>query len=226
MAIHKEGYGVLIITFLVFAVIAGIVLLFFGIRIIPVTIAALLVVLFVGIAYFFRVPKRVAVLDAGSVISSADGKVVKIFETEENEFLHCRCIQVSVFMSLFNVHVNYYPIGGKIIYSKHHWGNYLVAWHPKSSVKNERTSVAIMADDGTTILLRQIAGYLARRIVCYAHENERANQCEQLGFIKFGSRLDLFLPIDSQILVKTGDNVTACETVIAKLPGHKASSQV
>ncbi|MCI1719479.1 MAG: phosphatidylserine decarboxylase family protein [Bacteroidales bacterium] len=217
MIIHKEGYGVLIVTFLVLAVIVGIIWLSFGITFITSAIAIVFAAFFFFISYFFRVPKRVALIDESSVISAADGKVVIIKEVEEDEFLHCRCRQVSVFMGICNVHINYYPVGGKVLYFKHHWGNYLVAWHPKSSVKNERTSVAIETAGGKKIFLRQIAGYVARRIVCYAKENEHANQCEQMGFIKFGSRLDLFLPLDAEIKVKVGDRVTACQSVIAKL---------
>jgi len=217
MIIHKEGYGALIITFLVFAVIIGIIWLFFGVTFITSTIAILFAALFIFIAYFFRVPKRVALIDESSVISAADGKVVIIKEVEENEFLHSRCRQVSVFMGICNVHINYFPVSGKVLYYKHHWGNYLVAWHPKSSVKNERTRIAVETAGGKRIFLRHIAGYVARRIVCYAKENEHANQCDQLGFIKFGSRLDLFLPLDAEIKVNVGDKVTACQTVIAKL---------
>lgn len=120
-------------------------------------------------------------------------------------------------MSIFNVHVNYFPVGGKILYSKHHQGKYLVAYYPKASEKNERTSIAVETLCGKRILFRQIAGYIARRIVCYAKEGEMANQCSQVGFIKFGSRLDIFVPLDSEIKVKVGDNVRACQTVIAKL---------
>ena len=129
--------------------------------------------------------------------------MVIVQEVDENEYLKRRCIQVSVFMSIFNVHVNYYPIGGKVVYCKHHHGNYIVANHPKSSEKNERT--------------RQIAGYIARRIVCYAKVGEDVNQCSQVGFIKFGSRMDIFLPLDTEITVKVGDKVRACQSVIAKL---------
>lgn len=207
----------LLVTFLVMAVIIGIIWLSFGITVITSVIAILLAVLFVFVAYFFRVPKRIALIDNASVISAADGKVVIIKEVFEEEFLHCMCRQVSVFMGICNVHINFFPVAGKVIYYKHHWGNYLVAWHPKSSVKNERTSVAIESDNGKKIFLRQIAGYVARRIVCYAKENEHANQCDQLGFIKFGSRLDLFLPLEAEIKVKVGDKVTACQSIIAKL---------
>ena len=120
-------------------------------------------------------------------------------------------------MSIFNVHVNYYPVAGKVLYSKHHHGEYLVAYYPKASEKNERTSIAVETPCGKKILFRQIAGYIARRIVCYAKEGDQANQCSQVGFIKFGSRVDIFVPLGSDVKVKVGDHVRACQTVIAKL---------
>ena len=156
-------------------------------------------------------------MDDNLVVAAADGKIVIIKEVEENEFLKCKCTQVSIFMSVWNVHVNYYPVSGKLLYSKHHQGKYLVAFHPKSSEKNERTSIAVETQSGKKILFRQIAGYIARRIVCYANAGDSAIQCEQVGFIKFGSRIDLFLPLDADIQVKVGDKVRACETIIAKL---------
>ena len=174
-------------------------------------------VLFFFIIRFFRSPKRVSVIDKGSVIAAADGKIVIVQEVEENEFLKERCIQVSIFMSIFNVHVNYYPVAGKVLYSKHHHGEYLVAYYPKASEKNERTSIAVETPCGKKILFRQIAGYIARRIVCYAKEGDQANQCSQVGFIKFGSRVDIFVPLGSDVKVKVGDHVRACQTVIAKL---------
>jgi len=217
MIIHKEGYGALIITFLVFAVIIGIIWLFFGVTLSHLQLQFYLRLFLFLLLIFSACPKELRLIDESSVISAADGKVVIIKEVEENEFLHSRCRQVSVFMGICNVHINYFPVSGKVLYYKHHWGNYLVAWHPKSSVKNERTSIAVETAGGKRIFLRQIAGYVARRIVCYAKENEHANQCDQLGFIKFGSRLDLFLPLDAEIKVNVGDKVTACQTVIAKL---------
>ena len=179
--------------------------------------AGIALFLFAFVVRFFRVPKRMSVIDDNLVIASCDGKVVQVREVVEDEFLKEKCIQVSVFMSVFNVHVNYYPVGGKILYSKHHQGAYIVASYPKASELNERTSIAVETAGGARILFRQIAGYIARRIVCYAQEGEQATQCSQVGFIKFGSRMDLFLPLGTEVLVKKGDNVVACETVIAKL---------
>ena len=140
-----------------------------------------------------------------------------IQEVEENEYLKEKCLQVSIFMSVFNVHVNYYPVGGKVLYSKHHQGAYIVAAYPKASELNERTSIAVETASGAKILFRQIAGYIARRIVCYAKEGDIAAHCSQVGFIKFGSRMDLFLPLGTELNVKIGDKTRACETVVAKL---------
>ena len=166
--------------------------------------------------WFFRVPKRVCVVDKDLVVAPCDGKVVIVKEVEENEYLKTKCIQVSVFMSVFNVHVNYYPVGGKILYSKHHQGAYIVASYPKASELNERTSIVVETEGSKKVLFRQIAGYIARRIVCYANAGDKADQCSQVGFIKFGSRMDLFLPLGTEVYVKKGDKVKACETIVAK----------
>lgn len=217
MQIHKEGYGIIFKAFLIIGamVLAISILCGWGPGARIATVCGALMLLFV--ARFFRSPKRVAVIDENLVIAPADGKVVIVEKTVENEYLKGECMQVSIFMSIFNVHVNYYPVGGMIKYFKYHQGNYIIANHPKASEKNERTSIAVETACGVEILFRQIAGYIARRIVSYAKEGERANQCGQMGFIKFGSRVDLFLPLDSQIHVKPGDNVLACQTIIAEL---------
>jgi phosphatidylserine decarboxylase len=167
---------------------------------------------------FFRKPDRtVAEINAANILSPCDGKVVVIEKVTENEFLKEECIQVSIFMSPLNVHINWYPTNGDVIYSKYHPGKYLVAWHPKASLENERTSVCL-GFSGKKILIRQIAGALARRIVCYAKEGDAAKQGQEMGFIKFGSRVDLYLPLDAQIEVKPGDVVSGNRSVIARLP--------
>lgn len=218
ITLHKEGKGSVALASAVFAVIVAALLLCFGVNVYTIVPCFLLLVLLCCVLYFFRDPHRDAIIsNPNELLSSADGKVVIIKEVEEDEFLKCRAVQVSVFMSVFNVHVNYYPSDGKVIYVKDHPGDYLVAWHPKSSVKNERTSIVLEHASGAKILVRQIAGYVARRIVCYAQEGSQVAKGEQLGFIKFGSRVDFFLPLDSEILVKKGDKVKACRTVIAKL---------
>lgn len=220
MRIHKEGYGIIAKAFCIIALV--LLCLFFctgnSVALDITGIIGLLVFLF--IIRFFRSPKRVSLIDENLVISAADGKVVIAEKVTENEYLKSECIQVSVFMSIFNVHVNYFPVGGKVLYTRHHHGDYMVAYHPKSSEKNERTTIVVETDSGIPILFRQIAGYIARRIVCYPKKGERANQCDQMGFIKFGSRVDIFLPLDAEIMVKVGDKVTACQTIIAKLPNR------
>lgn len=217
MKIHKEGYNIIATTFIIVASVILCSYLFWGWSSATKIITVIDVLFFALIIRFFRVPKRVSVIDKDIVIAPCDGKVVIVQEIEENEYLKTKCIQVSVFMNVFNVHVNYYPVGGNILYCKHHHGNYIIASHPKASEKNERTSIVIETAGSQKILFRQIAGYIARRIVCYAKVGDHANQCSQVGFIKFGSRMDIFLPLDTKITVKVGDKVTACETIVAKL---------
>ncbi len=218
ITIHKEGKRSIVVAAISFAIFALVLFWIFGINIYTAVLCVALLVLLCFVFYFFRDPHRdTAFSESNDILSSADGKVVIIKEVEEDEYLKCKTLQVSVFMSVFNVHINYYPTDGKVIYFKDHPGDYLVAWHPKSSFKNERTSVVIQKESGEKILVRQIAGYVARRIVCYAKEGTQAVKGEQLGFIKFGSRVDFFLPLNSQILVKKGDKVKACQTVIARL---------
>lgn len=217
MRIHKEGYNIIAIAFIIAAavVLGGYYL--FGWGLVAKVASCIAVLLFAFVIRFFRVPKRTSVIDSNLVVASCDGKVVQVREVEEDEYLKTNCIQISVFMSIFNVHVNYYPVGGKILYSKHHQGAYIVASYPKASVLNERTSIAVETAGGTKVLFRQIAGYIARRIVCYANVGEQAQQCSQVGFIKFGSRMDIFIPAGSEVNVKVGDKVVACETILAKL---------
>jgi phosphatidylserine decarboxylase len=167
---------------------------------------------------FFRVPNRSLLSVKGAVLSPCDGKIVIVQEVEETEYFKDRRLQVSVFMSINNVHINWVPVNGKVKYFRHHQGKYLVAWHPKSSEKNERTTFVVDVDNkGREILFRQIAGYVARRIVTYVKEGELVVQNQELGFIKFGSRMDLFLPLGTEICVKEGDCVKGTETVLAKL---------
>lgn len=177
----------------------------------------LLVLLFLWIVKFFRYPKRVISPDETRVICPADGKIVAIEEVHEPEYFNSKRIQVSVFMSPNNVHVNWAPISGVIKFMKYHPGKYLVAWHPKSSTDNERTSVVIENHEGVEVLVRQIAGALARRIVCYAREGNNIRQGDEFGFIKFGSRVDLYLPVDADIKVNIGEKVSGKTTVIAHL---------
>jgi phosphatidylserine decarboxylase len=175
------------------------------------------VLFYLLILQFFRNPVFDITRDDKQVLAPADGKVVVIEETEETEYLKGRRKQISIFMSPVNVHVNRMPVGGTISFFKYHPGKYLVAWHPKSSTENERTTVAVKTKDGAEILFRQIAGALARRIKCYVKEGQMLEQGQEFGFIKFGSRVDIFLPLDAKVMVKIGDITKGGRTVIAEL---------
>ena len=198
---HKEGYQIIVISLLI---TSGLII-FFEYSINKVELKLLLKLLcfifFVLILQFFRNPKRDVKLNDNSILAPADGKIVIIKEVFEKEFYKEKRLQVSIFMSPFNVHVTRYPVGGEIIFSKYHPGKYLFAWHPKSSELNERTSVVIKNKVFGNILYRQIAGALARRIVNYASEGSKIKQGEESGFIKFGSRLDIFLPLKTKVNV-------------------------
>ena len=217
MKIHKEGYVIILITILI---LIGINLGVHHLTPPPFlyfSIPASLIFLYL-IVQFFRVPKRIVSVSEGKVICPADGKVVVIEETTETEYLKDKRIQVSIFMSPLNVHVNWYPVSGLVKYFKYHPGKYLVAWHPKSSTDNERTTVVVETASGIPVLFRQIAGAVARRIVCYAKENDAAEQGTEFGFIKFGSRVDVFLPLGSEIKVNIDDKVQGSQTILALLP--------
>ncbi len=217
MKIHKEGYNIIAVAFILASVVVLASYYLLGWGLFTQILSGVALFIFAFVVRFFRVPKRMLVVDKDLVVAPCDGKVVQVREVVEDEYLNTKCIQISVFMSVFNVHVNYYPVGGKILYSKHHEGAYIVASYPKASEKNERTSIVVETVSGTKVLFRQIAGYIARRIVCYAQPGDQAQQCSQVGFIKFGSRMDVFLPLGTEVSVKVGDNVRACETVLAKL---------
>jgi phosphatidylserine decarboxylase len=221
MKFHKEGNRIISTTLVSLAAINLILFYFFGQIALTVSLIASLIILTL-VMQFFRVPKRVVTTSEDLAICPADGKVVVIEETEETEYLKDRRIQVSIFMSPLNVHINWFPIGGIVSYFKYHTGKYLVAWHPKSSTENERTTVAVKHANGTEILFRQIAGAVARRIVCYAKKDSPVDQSTEFGFIKFGSRVDVFLPLDAEIRVKLDEVVTGSVTVLAALP--KANS--
>ncbi len=218
MTIHHEGKNTIIITAVSLLLFNTSVFVFFCDcpLIMSLSVLISLFILFV-IIFFFRKPNRKPVTDDNGVISPADGKIVVIEKVKENEYFKDERIQVSVFMSVWNVHINRFPVSGKIKYLKYHEGNYLLARNPKSSEKNERTTVVIETQNGIEIMYRQIAGIMARRIVYYAEEGKSVKQSEESGFIKFGSRVDIFLPTDSEIKVKTGDKVKGSISLIAKL---------
>lgn len=213
---HKEGHKIIVITF--FIVIIAVLTSHFFIEnpIIKNGIYIVFLVIFILILQFFRNPTRNFTLDENYILSPVDGKVVVIEEVFEKEFFNEKRLQISVFMSPINVHVTRYPAGGEIVYSKYHPGKYLVAWHPKASEENERTTVVVKTKHFGLVLYRQIAGALAKRIVNYAQEGQQVKQCDDSGFIKFGSRVDVFLPLDTKIEVKLNQVVTGGITILAK----------
>ncbi len=214
---HKEGHKIILITFVI--IIASFLLVdnFIGIQWLRTLILITLLVFLILILQFFRNPKRNTSLNNKQVVSPVDGKVVVIEEVFEKEYFKEKRLQVSVFMSPINVHVTRYPIGGNVIFSKYHPGKYLVAWHPKASEENERTTVVVENETYGKVLYRQIAGALAKRIVNYAKLNDKAVQGGDSGFIKFGSRVDLYLPLDTNIKVQLNQKVRGGESVIAEV---------
>lgn len=217
MKFHKEGYASLLIVLVFSAIIHFIAFYFFKTFVIAHLFAHLIsLFLIITILQFFRNPTRQFTIGDNFIISPADGKVVVIEETEEPEYFKGKRLQVSVFMSPINVHVNRYPIAGDVVFFKYHPGKFLAAWEPKSSTDNERTTVVVKHSSGKEVLFRQIAGALARRIVWYCKEGDKATQCQEMGFIKFGSRVDLFLPLDTKLKVKIGDVVKGSQTVLAE----------
>ncbi|SDF21454.1 phosphatidylserine decarboxylase family protein [Chitinophaga filiformis] len=217
MKIHREGLATILLTFAVLALINGAVFYFLGhMPLLCRIVAAFSLVLFLFIISFFRIPKREMKLDESLVIAPCDGKVVVIEETYEPEYFKDKRLQVSIFMSPANVHVNRNPISGQVKLSQYHAGKYLVAWHPKSSTENERHTVVI-GNGKADILVRQIAGALARRIVNYLKPGMQVTQNEELGFIKFGSRVDIYLPVGTQVNVQLEQVVRGGQTVIATI---------
>jgi phosphatidylserine decarboxylase len=216
MTIHKEGYNT--ITKIGAGVFILIVLSLQYINptlpVIHAILSIILVAFWLFIVSFFRIPARNFTYDENAIVSPADGKVVVIEETFDTEYFNEKRLQISVFMSPANVHVNRYPFSGKVLYSKYHKGKYLVAWDPKSSTENERHSI-VLQNNKATVLVKQIAGALAKRIVNYAKVEDQAEQNTELGFIKFGSRVDLLLPLDTKVNVKIGDQVKNGISVLA-----------
>ena len=218
MAIHREGYKIIAVGFiilLIINIIAGIMLP--DKSFLKWMVLLLSLSLYVFILFFFRLPSRQLQPDPGLIYAPADGKVVVIEETVENEYFKDQRLQISIFMSPFNMHSNRYPVSGSVKQVYYHPGKYMVAWHPKSSELNERSSVVIETENGTEILVRQIAGAVARRIVTYAKPGQKVTQGGELGFIKFGSRVDVFMPIGTEIEVPILQQVKANKSIIAKI---------
>lgn len=214
---HKEGHKIILITLLIVVAAIFTIDAFVSVEWLRKSLMLLILVFFVLILQFFRNPKRHTQANAKQALSPVDGKVVVIEEVFENEVFKDKRLQVSVFMSPLNVHVTRYPTSGNVTYSKYHPGKYLVAWHPKASEENERTTVVVENESFGKVLYRQIAGALAKRIVNYAKINQAAQQGADSGFIKFGSRVDLFLPLDADIKVVLNQKVKGGESVIAEM---------
>ncbi len=216
MRIHKEGYTTIIIAIAFLTIINVISFKLIPFLLIHVFILLISLVFFYLILHFFRNPERKVLVSNKDIIAPSDGKLVVNEEVFENEFLKEDCVQLSIFMSPLNVHKQWYPVNGKIIYSKSHPGKYLVAWHPKSSTENERSTIVIETENSQKILFRQIAGAVARRICNYAKEGQTVDQKMEAGFIKFGSRIDVFIPKSAKIKVNLNDLIIGGETILAE----------
>lgn len=216
MIIHKDCYLTILIVWLICAPLTFVILRFIPYPVLSYILCIPTMFMMGFVLFFFRVPKRVSVAEDNEVTSVADGRVVIVEKVYESEFLKKECLQVSVYMDFFNVHVNFWPVSGEVLYTKHHQGKYLLAFLPKASELNEHTSTAIRSEYGD-IFFKQIAGTFARRIVCNAEPGKMEIKGKECGIIKFGSRVDHYLPLDADIKVGLGDYVKGCETVIAEL---------
>jgi phosphatidylserine decarboxylase len=216
MTIHREGRNLLFILLVILFLFNLGIGLYYPVPVVQNSFIIISIFFYFIFLQFFRIPVFDVQRDTRQIIAPADGKVVVIEETEESEHLKSKCRQISIFMSPINVHVNLMPVSGTISYFKYHPGKYLVAWHPKSSTENERTTIAVKMANGTEILFRQIAGALARRIKWYVKEGQTLEQGEEFGFIKFGSRVDIFVPLNATVVVKPGDITKGGKTVLAE----------
>lgn len=216
MVIHKDCYGTILLVWLICAPLAYLILRFIPWSFISYPLCVIPMFFMGFVLFFFRVPNRVRVGEDNHVTSVADGKVVIIDKVYEDEYIKGECIQVSVYMDFFNVHVNYWPVDGEVTYYKYHPGKYMLAYLPKASELNEHTSVGMRSQYGD-VFFKQLAGTFARRIVCYAQLGNVETKSDECGIIKFGSRIDMYLPLDAEIKVKIGESVRGSETIIAEL---------
>jgi phosphatidylserine decarboxylase precursor-related protein len=218
MKVHREGTGLLLTLFTILFLSNLAIYHTIGKGVCFYITSSLSGIFFLLALNFFRSPFRRFPFDSeGLVIAPADGTIVAIEEVEEKEILHKTCLQISIFMSVFNVHANWFPVNGTVKHVSHNNGRFMAAYLPKSSTENERSAVVVTTDKGVDILARQIAGAMARRIVTYAKVGEKAHVDEQMGFIKFGSRVDIYIPLDSKVLVEMDQKVTGNQTPIARL---------
>lgn len=222
MKVHHEGRGILFILFVVLALVNACLIYYFKKCFLTYMVLSISVVFFLLVLNFFRSPFRRFKGDMeDSVVAPADGKIVTVEEVFEPEYFNDKRLQVSIFMSVFNVHANWFPVAGTVKMTKHHNGRFMAAWLPKSSTENERSTVVIEREDGTEVLVRQVAGAMARRIVTYPNVGDVAHIDEHFGFIKFGSRVDVYLPLGTKVNVEIDQLVRGNQTVIALLPLNK-----
>lgn len=222
--IHKEGLDIVFGLLALLLAINIPLYLLMSSKVVPCIVIAISLVLFLLVVNFFRAPRRHFHGDKEhAVVSSVDGKVVALEEVDEEEYLHKRVLQISVFMTILDVHANWVPVKGKVKMVKHHSGRFMGAYLPKSSTENERSTIVIETPSGEEILVRQIAGAMARRIVTYVEPGDVVDQQQYMGFIKFGSRVDIYLPLDTEVFVKLGDKTVGGVTEIARLKSHDQS---
>ena len=218
MRIHKTGYRFLIFLFLILLIInIGIFFLFKEIQLVYKLFSIISILFYFAIFIFFRRPNRVAIINEKYVLAPADGEIVAVEEVIENEYFNQKLLKVSVFMSIRNIHINWFPVSGIVKYQKHHNGKHFAAFLPKSSTENENITTVIKMEDDREVLVRQIAGAVARRVVTFVNKNQKCQQGNELGFIKFGSRVDVFLPLNTKINVKLKQKIKGSQTIIGTL---------
>ena len=225
MKINKEGYRIIAISGLIFLVLWSLLYYFqshhYG-TVLLITSGVILFSFWLFIIAFFREPRRVKIHDEDLIFSPCDGRVVVTEVVHEDEYMKEEMMQISIFMSVTNIHMNWLPVGGVVEYFKYHPGRFLIAWHPKSSTENERTTTVVKMDNGKSVLFRQVAGLIARRIVSYIKVGDKVKQNDVFGFIKFGSRIDVLVPKDSELLVEIGDPVIGSQTPLLRLKSNSA----